>query len=74
MALSFWLLAFEEFMQFFALLDGCGLVGVDEVVQQPIDAAGVRGHATFQHVVGIGLIAQQLGNLATQIDESLTDF
>ena len=47
----------SQFAQFVALLDGCGHVGVNQVVQQPIDAAGVRGHATFQHVVGIGLIA-----------------
>ena len=67
------LLAFEEFLQFFALLQGGRLIGIDEIVQQPVYIAGVRRHATLQHVVGIGLVSQQLGYLAAQVDEPLAD-
>ena len=60
-----------QFAQLVAFLNSRGLVGINQVVQQAIDAAGIRCHAALQHIVGIGLVAQQLGNFATQIDETL---
>ena len=63
----------SQLAHFVALLDGCGLVGINEVVEQAIDAAGIRSHAAFQHVVGISFITQQLGYLATQINQPLAN-
>ena len=59
--------------KFFALLDSRGLVGIDEVVEQAVDTTGIGCHATLQYVVGIGLITQQLGDFATQVDETLAN-
>ena len=33
----------------------------------------VVSHTTLQYIISVGVIAQQLGNLATQIDESLAN-
>ena len=60
-------------MQLLHLLEGGRLVGIDEVVEQTIDAADVLRHATAQHIVGIGLVAQQLCYLATEVDEAPAD-
>ena len=56
-----------------ALLDGRGLVGLDEVVEQAIDVLGRGGHAIFHHVVSVGLVAQELGQFAPQVDQPLAD-
>ena len=37
----------EALLQFFALLNGCGLVGVNQVVEQTIDILGIRSHTTL---------------------------
>ena len=49
------------------------LVGGDEVVEELVDVADIAGHTVLHHVVGIGLMAQELCQFATQIDEPLTD-
>ena len=38
-----------------------------------IHTTHVAGHTAFQHIVGIGLVPQQLSQFSTQVDESLTD-
>ena len=58
----------------FPLLHGRRLIGIDEVIQQLIDVAGVRCHAAFQHVVGIRLVPKKLGYLAAQVDEPFAYF
>ena len=47
----------REFLQLIPFLDGSRLIGINQVVQQLVDIAGVGSHAVFQHVVGVGLIA-----------------
>ena len=45
----------SELFHFFALLFSCGLVGVDELVEQLIHVARVACHPVFQYVVGVCL-------------------
>ena len=59
-------------LQFLAFFLGCGLVGINEVVEQFIHASHIACHTVLQHIVCIGLEAQQLGNLTTQVDDALT--
>ena len=66
------LFVLKELVQFLSFFLRCGFVGINKVVEQMIYIATVRCHATLQYIVCIGLISQQLGNLATQVDESLT--
>ena len=47
----------EASFQLLQLLDGCGLIGIYEVVQQSVNMADIRCHTALQHVVGVGLIA-----------------
>ena len=62
-----------HFDQFCLFLKSRRLICLNEVVKQTIDIAGLGGHTTLQYVVRISLVTQQLGNLTTQIDESLAD-
>ena len=50
---------------------GCGLIGLDEVVEQFIDIAHITCHAVFQHIVGIGIMPQELGQFTTQVNDPL---
>ena len=53
----------------------CGrLVGINQVVEQFVDIAHVRCHAMNEHIVGKSFVAQKLGYLSAQIDESLAYF
>ena len=60
-------------LQLLLFLDSGRAIGIDEVVEQTVDTFHIACHTVFQHIVGIGLEAQQLGNLPTQVDETLTD-
>ena len=53
------------------LLLGGRLVGIYQVVQQFVHIVDIACHAVLEHVVGIGVEAQQLCQLASQVDESL---
>ena len=55
------------------LFHGRRLVSDDQVVEQFIDIAHIACHAMFQHVVGIGLVTQQLCQFATEVDQALTN-
>ena len=57
--------------QFVALLYCRRLVGIYKLIEQVIDILGVARHALLQHIVGIGLEAQELCHLAAQVDQSL---
>ena len=46
----------EQTLQLLLFLYGSRLVGIDEVVEQTIDAALVGGHAALQHIVGISFV------------------
>ena len=63
-----------RFADFLHLFQCRRLVCVNETVEQAIHIAAVSGHAALEHVVGIGLAAQQLRNLPAQVDESFADF
>ena len=41
----------------------------EQVVQERLDRLRVTGHALLQHVVGIALVAQQIGDLQPRIDD-----
>ena len=55
----------------FLLLNGGGLIGVDQVVEQLVNMGGLGGHAMLQHIVGKGVEAQQLRQLTAEIDQTL---
>ena len=57
------------FLNGFHLLNGGGLVSVDELVEQFVHAFPVAGHAAFEHVVGVSLVSKQLRNLASEVYE-----
>ena len=59
--------------QLIHLLDGRRLIGSHQLVEQAIDAAHILRHAAAQHIVGIGLVAEQLCNLAAQVDQALAN-
>ena len=63
------LVAARHLLYLFHLVDGSGLVSLDEVIEQTIDIGGIGRHALHQHIVGIGIISQQLCHLAAQIDQ-----
>ena len=56
------------------LFDGRGLIGGDEVVEQLIDVGHVGGHAVLEHVVGEGVVAEELCQGQPDVDEPLADF
>ena len=47
----------KHFLDGSHFLEGCGFVGVNQVVQQSIDPSYITSHAMFQHIVGISLKA-----------------
>ena len=51
----------------------CRTVGIDEVVEQSVDALHIARHTILQHIVGIGLEAQQLCYLPAQVHQSLAN-
>ena len=63
----------EEFLNLSHFLNGSGLIGGDEVVEQFIDVADISCHTMFQDIVGIRFVAEELGQFATHIDQSLAD-
>ena len=54
-------------------LDGGGLVGLDEVVEELIDVGHVGGHAVLEHIVGEGVVAEELRHLAANVDDAAAD-
>ena len=63
----------EEFLNLSDFLLGGRLVGSDQIVEELIDAAHIAGHTVFQHIVGIGLVPQQLSQLTADVDQALAD-
>ena len=61
-------------LHLFNFLDGCRLVGIDEVVQKLIYIFCIACHAMAEHVVGIGLESQKLSQFTAQINQLLADF
>ena len=61
-------------LHLFSLFDGCWLVGIDEVVQQFIHILRFACHAVAEHVVGVGLEAQELSQFTAQIHQLLAYF
>ena len=59
--------------QLLPLFQRSWLIGRNQVVQQLVDTSHAARHAVLQHVVGVGLAAQQLGRLAAQVNKSLAD-
>ena len=49
-------------------------VSIDEVVEQAIDITGRTGHTTFQCIVGIRRISQQLCQFSPQVDKTAHNF
>ena len=44
-------------------VQGRGAVGFQQLVEQVVHVLGIPGHAVYQHVVGIRLVAEQVGHL-----------
>ena len=63
----------EEFLNLCDFLLGGRLVGGDQVVEELIDATHIARHAVFQHIVGVGLVTQQLGQFTADVDQALAD-
>ena len=59
--------------QLLAFLQRRRLVGHNQVVQQLVDVAHAARHAVLQHVVGVVLVAHQLGYLAAHVNEPLAN-
>ena len=57
----------------FHLFFSGGHVGGDEIVEEFIDVADVASHTVLHHVVSVGLMAQELCQFTTQIDQALAD-
>ena len=61
------------------LLNGCHLllgrrlISGNQVVEKFIDISHITGHTMFQHIVGIGLVSQQLSQFPSEIDQTFTD-
>ena len=63
----------KECFHLFHFFNSRRLVGVNQFVQQLIDIGCTSRHAMYHHVIGKRLIAKELCQLATQIDEPLTN-
>ena len=63
----------KHFLNLGDFLLGGGFVGGDEIVEELVDVADIAGHTVLHHVVGVGLMAQELCQFATQIDQALAD-
>ena len=53
------------------VLVGVGLRGLQQLVEEGVDRLRIPGHALLEHVVGIGLVAEQVGDFQTQVGNLL---